>query len=127
MAPTPNKKKILIIDDDEPTRRVYERALAHAGFDVELAHDGWDGYQKALHGSPDAVVLDLMMPQMDGIGFLQALRTSSAADVPVVVVSALRDDEKSARCTALGVKEQFIKTRFDLKDLIAALTRHAGA
>lgn len=83
-------KKILIIDDDASLQTVLEIALAQAGFDVVLAGNGEEGIEQVAATHPDAVVSDLMMPQMDGVQFVRAIHERLQYDnVPLIVMTAL--------------------------------------
>lgn len=80
---------ILVVDDDEAVRDTTRRFLEQRGCAVELAPNGRAGLERALAETPDLVLLDLMMPEMDGFEFLERLRTApSGYDVPVVVLTA---------------------------------------
>ena len=110
--------KLLLVEDDESTREAYAIALGHAGFRVKEAAHGQDALAAMLAESFDLVVLDLMMPVMDGVAFLEVIRSYSRwRDVPVVIVTALAsDDEDLVR--RLSVARVFHKTRFALGELI---------
>jgi CheY-like chemotaxis protein len=102
MADTGQKKKILIIDDSATTRE-YIRSLLQNDYETLLAADGAEGLQVALAEKPDAVVADLQMPVMDGLGFLRAFRaTPHGKDVPVVVATTVTSIDKVNECHALG-------------------------
>jgi CheY-like chemotaxis protein len=82
------KKKILIFEDDPVIGRVCERLLAKHGFIVELCTDGARGLQRLNPFQPDAVLLDLMMPKMNGVEVLRRLRAQEAfRDTPVIVLT----------------------------------------
>lgn len=73
-----NKKKILIVEDDVYIREVYVEVLTDSGFEVEQAQDGQEGLVKASKGGYDLILLDIMTPRLDGIGFLRALKDNPA-------------------------------------------------
>ncbi|CAA6802137.1 MAG: Copper-sensing two-component system response regulator CpxR [uncultured Thiotrichaceae bacterium] len=81
---------ILLVDDDRELAAMLGEYLSSEGFTVALAHDGKQGIEKASELSPDALVLDVMMPELDGFGVLQALRKFS--QVPVLMLTAKGDD-----------------------------------
>lgn len=81
---------VLLIDDDQELATMLSEYLLAEGFNVELAHDGQSGVDKALALTPDVVVLDVMMPILDGFGTLQKLRKSS--QVPVLMLTAKGED-----------------------------------
>jgi len=81
-------KKILLIEDDLVMRTVYQRFLRSNGFEVEVAVDGEEGLAKLARVQPDAVVVDVMMPKLNGIAVVQAIRAQDALrSLPVMVVT----------------------------------------
>jgi len=108
MAPirrrTPDSLCVIVIEDDPDARQIYAEYLRMRGFTVFTAPDGRSGLNKIMELTPDAVVLDLAMPKVDGWTVLKQLRESSmTAQIPIVVVSAVpdtRDAAISAGCDA---------------------------
>jgi len=123
MTSTPGKSRILVVEDDEVTQNLFKRFLERAGFDVAVADNGEDAFHHVTRQTPNLVLLDLMMPKMDGFGFLQALRGSPAAGLPVIVTSALADPARQSQALELGAKAYLVKTKFTLADLVAAIQR----
>ncbi len=82
-------QKVLIIDDDLAGQRLMEYTLRREGYEIVLAHDGPQGVEKAMTEQPDVVILDVMMPGMDGYEVCRQLRaTPSTADLPVLMLTA---------------------------------------
>ena len=104
-------KRVLIIDDDEDIREVARMALeTTAGWQVETKGDGPSGLQAAREDPPDAILLDYMMPGMDGMGALQELKGDQATkQVPVVVFTAKTDSGLSNRLREAGATGQVAK------------------
>jgi CheY-like chemotaxis protein len=103
------KKKILLIEDDADMRNFYAEFLSEQ-YTVESACDGEEGFAKALSGQFDLILLDLMMPKLDGIGFLQRKKqTPKLLNVQVVVMTNLGQDEVLKKCFDLGVKYYILK------------------
>jgi two-component system chemotaxis response regulator CheY len=101
---------VLVIDDDDAVRWVLQRNLEHAGFDVTTAVNGLDGVASIDDRAPDVVVLDLMMPVMDGFGVLEALqRDVRTARIPVVVLTAMAAPDMRARCEQAGARRVLTK------------------
>ena len=98
-------KRILVIDDDDVIQEIVQNCLEDvAGWQVLLASSGWEGLKKAIAEQPDAIVLDVMMPGMDGITFLNLLRTNSQVQaIPVVLLTAKVDLTARDRLGELGV------------------------
>jgi len=82
-------KKVLMIEDDPIAALIYERFLTTHGFAVEVARDGAAGLERLAASQPDAVLLDLMMPKVNGLTVLQTIRANPAlAGLPVLVMTA---------------------------------------
>jgi CheY-like chemotaxis protein len=122
-----HKPRILIVEDDEVTQHLMKRVLQRAGFDVIVADNGLEGFDRAVGDAPNLVLLDMMMPGMDGFGFLRQLRGSPVAGLPVIVTSALADPARQAQALELGASEYLVKTKFSLADLTDAIRRHLAA
>lgn len=120
-------QRILVVEDDQVTQGLLRRFLERSGYEVSVADNGWDAFQLATSTQPDLVLLDLMMPKLDGFGFLEAIRASTAAKVPVIVTSALGDAGRQAKAYELGAREYLVKTKFSLGDLVAAVKRHIAS
>jgi two-component system chemotaxis response regulator CheY len=106
-----NKKiKILIVDDDEPIRSMYADIFKKEGFEVEEAKDGLEGLDVVTKNIPDIVFTGIVMPRMDGFGFIEALKKNVAtANIPVVISSHLGRSEDSAKAKELGVKDFIVR------------------
>jgi DNA-binding response OmpR family regulator len=127
MTVTSPRSRILVVEDDEVTQNLFKRFLERSGFEVAVADNGLDAFNLVVEKAPHLVLLDMMMPQMDGFGFLQALRGTAAAGLPVIVTSALADPARQAHALALGAKEYLVKTKFSLTELTEAIRRHLAA
>jgi DNA-binding response OmpR family regulator len=95
--------RVLVIDDDASIRLVLQRNLEYAGFEVLTAEDGATGIEAVRQNLPDVVILDLMMPQIDGYDVLEALRGDArTSEVPVLVLTALTSLAVKERCHRAG-------------------------
>jgi len=107
---------ILVIEDDESVRDVVRRYLERDGHEVLLAGDGKDGLRAAQDHSPELVVLDIMLPGLDGFSVCKALRGQSQAYIPIIMLSAL--DELDDRITGLELgADDYITKPFSAKEL----------
>ena len=88
-ATASTKETILVVDDEASIRRILETRLSMIGYNVVTACDGTEALELFPNCSPDLVVLDVMMPKLDGYGVCQELRKES--DVPIVMLTALGD------------------------------------
>src|SRR5688572_2098499 len=107
---TANLAKILIVDDDEGVTITFARMLRLEGFDVCTALNGEMGLREASRSQPDAIILDLRMPLVDGLRFLRRLRANDAQrDVPVAIVTGdyFLDDEVASELRKLGAEVKF--------------------
>jgi CheY-like chemotaxis protein len=119
--------RILVIDDDQDLGRVIRRVLELEGYEVVLSDDGLRGLAAAQRQRPDAIVLDLMMPVMDGYQVLAELRDDERTkDVPVVVLTAVALDETRERVEAAGAAT-FLTKPFEPKNLSRALASLVGS
>jgi two-component system copper resistance phosphate regulon response regulator CusR len=111
--------QILVIEDEPRIRSFIERGLEAEGFRVDGASDGSDGLEKALGRSYDAVVLDLLLPGIDGLSVLRELHTQRPG-LPVVIVSARSDLSTKLRGFGLGASDYLAKP-FAFDELVARL------
>jgi two-component system, chemotaxis family, chemotaxis protein CheY len=119
-APHTRQKCILVVDDEDAIREVVAETLELEGYHVERAHDGQQGLAKLRASRPDAVILDLMMPVMDGWTFLQQCRNDDECrGTPVLVMSAYRRLAETAR----ELRVPCVAKPFDLDIFLTAVER----
>jgi DNA-binding response OmpR family regulator len=122
----PGKTRVLIIDDDRKLCRLIRDYLEPMGYEIELAHTGLDGLEKALAQNYHAIILDLMLPGMDGFEVLKKLRHKS--DVPVLMLTGRGEEPDRIVGLEIGADDYLPKT-FSTRELLArlrAVTRRAG-
>lgn len=96
-------KKILVVEDDTDIRNLLVDTIMDMGFDVIEAHDGGEGFDKAIAQYPDIILLDLMMPVMDGLELLGKLKSEpSTQKIPVIMVSARGQGEDLMNALTAG-------------------------
>lgn len=116
------KKHILVVDDEILLRELLRDQLVAAGYAVTLAEDGQAGLQAALMQKPDLIILDVMMPRMDGFETCTRIReTPLIADVPVIFLTASITRENRQRAFALGA-DDFVMKPFEKAELLAQVT-----
>jgi DNA-binding response OmpR family regulator len=86
------KKRILIIEDDKDLQKIYKLYFEKSGLTVYLADDWLKGLTQILEISPDIILLDVLMPQMNGIEVLETIQTQSSIKTPIVVCSSLKKE-----------------------------------
>ena len=119
-------EKILVVDDEPKITDFIRRGLTYEGFSVEVAHDGVRALELATEGEPDLIVLDIMLPGMDGLQVCRRLRQES--DVPIIMLTAR--DAISDRVAGLDMgADDYLVKPFALEELLArvrALLRRRG-
>jgi CheY-like chemotaxis protein len=106
---------ILLIDDEPIIRQLFQKVLEHEGHSVLTASNGREALEVLRENKPDLLLLDMMMPQMDGISFLRLMRRNAQwADIPVVIMSALADKGNICNAGTLGVRDYLLKAGFSL-------------
>jgi CheY-like chemotaxis protein len=116
---------ILVVDDHAETRRPLVRLLQLEGYQATGAGNALEAIGLFNQAIPDLILLDVMIPPMDGLTFLMRVREDvRGRDVPVIVVSGLSDPQTTARARELGVREHLVKTQFTPEQLLDAVRRH---
>jgi CheY-like chemotaxis protein len=118
--------QILVVEDDDAIRGLVSDVLRDDGYQVQEAANGLEALEVLRTQRPDLIVLDLMMPVMDGWAFVEECRSSSACEnVPIVVTSASHDLPRTAeRLRSFGVRTCLAKP-FDVDGLLALVERYA--
>ena len=113
-------KKILIVEDDTYLRDLYEEVLKEDGFSVKIAVDGEEGLVTALEGGHDLILLDIMMPKLDGLGFLKSLKKKNALSKngPIILLTNLAHDPVIKEGLDLGAKDFTVKSEITPDDLV---------
>jgi DNA-binding response OmpR family regulator len=112
--------RILLIEDDRYQRRANEAVLRKRGFDVRTAADGQEGLDAALRDPPDIILLDLILPKLNGLGVLKKLKQSDTTrDVPVIVFSNLGQESDIRQATEGGAVGYLIKSDMTLAEFVA--------
>jgi DNA-binding response OmpR family regulator len=116
-------KSILIIDDDEALRVAMVSAVEKAGYAVVQAANGQDGIALALAERPDLIVLDILMPKMDGRETLREIRSrEETSDIPVILLTSVSDLSYVAETTTYENVDYLVKTDVSLADIVAKIT-----
>jgi two-component system, OmpR family, response regulator len=120
-APEPLRPRLLVVDDEPSIRELLFLALRFEGWDVRTAEDGAEAVRTAREFSPDAVLLDMMLPDMDGFEVLRRLR-AEAPRLPVVFVTARDAPADRAAGLAAG-GDDYVTKPFGLDDVVTRLRR----
>ncbi len=114
-------KKILIVEDDISIGEVERDYLEISGFEVTVKNDGLVGYQEALNNDYDLVILDVMLPNMDGFNISRELRKQK--DMPIIMVTAKTEEIDKIRGLGLGI-DDYITKPFSPNELVARVKAH---
>jgi two-component system, OmpR family, phosphate regulon response regulator PhoB len=113
------KKLVLIIDDDDNLRTVLLDKLSASGFNVEQATDGEDGLKKALAFHPDVILLDVMMPKMNGWDVLESLRKDDwGKSAKILLLTVLDDFNSVSRGLEKEANGYLVKTQLSLDEIV---------
>ena len=128
MSALPDKKKILVVDDEDDILHFLELVLREKGYDVVTAGGGHEALTQAQIERPDLVLLDIMMPQMDGWEVLKLLRVDEeTAHIPVAMLSARTEAKDRVQGLQEGAVDYICKP-FSLKELLSKIEQvFAGA
>jgi two-component system response regulator VicR len=113
-----DEKKILIIEDEVPISNILKYNLNKERYLTETAFDGVDGLKKALEENPDLILLDIMLPKMDGFEVCQKIRKQS--NVPILMLTAKEDEVDKILGLELGA-DDYIKKPFSMRELLARI------
>jgi CheY-like chemotaxis protein len=117
---------VVVVDDETDSRDALVQYLEKMGHHTDSAPNGRDALELVINTTPDVVVLDWMMPEMDGIGFLKVLRSYlRLRNIPVILVTAFRGPHIDA-ARELGVRDVFLKANFRFDELAEAIERICG-
>lgn len=106
--------KILIVEDDEIMSRMYKRLFVHEGYHVDIAENGEEGMQKALTEKPDLILLDVMLPKLNGLELLDRLKaTDQTRSIAVVMLTNLGIQKEIEKAISNGAIKYIIKSNND--------------
>lgn len=113
------KKKVLIIEDEAPLSKILAETLTENGLEVDVAVHGEEGWHKTRENRPDLILLDIIMPRLDGFVFLKRLRANKKlADVPVIILSNLGQESDIAEARELGALDYLVKSNHTIEAIV---------
>ncbi len=118
-------KKILIAEDEKPMAHALELKLGHAGYATKVVHNGADAVEEIKTGQYALVLMDLIMPKMDGFAALEMLK-EIGNKTPVFVTSNLGQDEDIARAKSLGAAEYLVKSNTPIAEIVEKVKAFLG-
>lgn len=125
MTTEPAKKKILVIEDEHPLSAILEERLLDEGYKVVIAIHGEEGWQKTKTEEPDLVILDIILPRLDGFVYLRRLRDHKTLhSIPVIILSNLGQDEDVTQGRELGAVDYLVKSNHSLDAIIKRINHY---
>ncbi|MCA9348302.1 response regulator [Candidatus Saccharibacteria bacterium] len=120
-------RRILLVEDDEGLAQVYTSRLEIDGFDVRRVPNGEDALAAAVEYKPDLILLDIMMPKVNGFDVLDILRnTPETTNVKVIMLTALSQDADKQKAQDMGVDDYIVKSQVVIADVVDKIKRHLG-
>jgi len=119
--------KVLLVEDDQILAKLYQTKFNKEGIDMQLASDGQEGLEKFKSFNPDLIILDLIMPRVDGFTFLAKAKEDpllSGRKVPILVLSNLGQESDIKRAQELGAKDFFVKADISLSQMIDKVKKY---
>lgn len=114
-------KKILIVEDEKILANLLEKKLKKEGYEVSVVYDGEEGLKSMKEERPDLVLLDIIMPKVDGFGVMEEMNRHpelSLEKIPVIIISNSGQPVEIDKALNLGVRDYLIKTQFDPKEVV---------
>jgi len=119
------KNTILLAEDDEFLQRMYATKLAGSGFEVLVASDGEKALALIKKNKPDVVLLDILMPKMDGFAVLEAVKTDPGTkSIPVILLTNLSEVSDIKKARKLGANDYLIKSHFLPSEVIKLVDKY---
>lgn len=111
--------KLLIVEDDPLISRMYNRLFTLEGYEVEIATNGEEGFEKAKTTNPALILLDVMMPTMNGLQTLEALKKDPQTQaIPVIMLSNLTGEQDAEDALSKGAIKYIIKSAYEPADIV---------
>jgi DNA-binding response OmpR family regulator len=121
------KKKILLVEDDETLAAVYKQRLELEGFEVQQASNGEEALDAAVKFAPDLILLDVMMPKLNGFDVLDILRNTPATrNVHIIMLTALSQPKDAERAKELGADDFLVKSQVVIGDVVSRIKHQLG-
>ncbi len=124
------KQKILIIEDEKVLSELLEKKIKEEGYEASVAIDGEEGLELMKKEKPDLVLLDIIMPRMDGFRVMEEMNKDPELNlkkIPVVIVSNSGQPVEIDKALDLGVRDYLIKTQFDPMEVIDKIKKQIGS
>ena len=121
------KKRILLIEDEEVMSNLLNRKLTKEGYEILVAWDGEEGIRKAREERPDLILLDIVMPRMDGFDVMEDLsKDKELKKIPIIIISNSGQPVDLEKAKNLGAKDWLVKTEFDPQEVLDKVIKQIG-
>ena len=117
--------KVLIVEDNDTLNEAYKLILEKDGHDVSTAFNGEEGLEKLKEVSPDLILLDMLMPKMDGLEFLRHFKADKYPKTTIIILSNLNEDEQVEEARKLGAHRYILKANTSPRELAAGVNNMA--
>lgn len=117
--------KVLIVEDNETLNEAYKLILSKDGHDVTTAFNGEEGLEKLSEVTPDLILLDMLMPKMDGLEFLRNFDAKKFSKTTIIILSNLNEDEQVEEARRLGAHRYILKANTSPRELAARVNHIA--
>jgi CheY-like chemotaxis protein len=117
--------KVLIVEDNETLNEAYKLILEKDGHEVSTAFNGEEGLEKLSKVSPDLILLDMLMPKMDGLEFLRHFKADKYPKTTIIILSNLNEDEQVEEARKLGAHRYILKANTSPRELAARVNHIA--
>lgn len=113
-------KKVLVVEDDRFLLSIYATKFEKEGYEVLIAENGEDGLEIAIKEKPSIILLDILMPKMNGFDFLDKIKSKKEyADIPVILLTNLSQDKDIDKGLAMGANDYLVKAHFMPAEVVA--------
>ena len=117
-------KKILFIEDESALQKTFGDILKNKGYEVIKALDGESGLRSAKEERPDLILLDLILPRMDGFNVLKGLKASEETkNIPVIILTNLEETEDIQKALELGATTYLVKSSYTLEEVVKKIEK----
>jgi len=117
------KKKILIVDDEKQIARMLKIRMESMGYEADVAHDGVEGLEKAQQYKPDLIILDVMMPKMDGFEVCRKLKEDPVFKSTPIIMLSVKAEEKANDLGVLAGADDYMPKPFEPEILMAKIRK----
>lgn len=125
MIKTKKKKKVLLVEDESSLANILRERLLDAGYEVAVAIQGGEALQKIESENPDLVLLDIILPHIDGFVFLQKVKANpKLKNIPIIVLSNLGQDGDVTKGKELGAVDYLVKANHPIASVIESVKKH---